>query len=144
MAGRRMHAEFAERFRLALDEAGYKNCKPKELAARFKVTPQALRKWLDGEAMPASSRAPLVAEVLGVRRAWLLDNELPMRAIQTDMAELPSGYRAQGDTYSISAEEFRLLDRYRRLPRPLQEAVVTIVDRIEAGLSQQVRDDRDS
>jgi hypothetical protein len=26
MAGRRMHTEFAERFRLALDEAGYKNC----------------------------------------------------------------------------------------------------------------------
>lgn len=134
MAGRRMHTEFAERFRLALDEAGYKNCTLKKLALMFKVTPQAVRKWKEGESMPVSSRAPMVADQLGVRRAWLLDNELPMRATQTNMAELPPGYAANGDFFSISGEEFRLLNHYRQLPRTLQEALASLAERMQAAL----------
>jgi transcriptional regulator with XRE-family HTH domain len=134
MTGRRMHAEFAERFRLALDEAGYRNYTLKKLATMFRVTPQAVRKWKEGESMPVSSRAPRVAELLGVRRAWLLDNELPMRAINTDMAELPSAYAAQGDGISISGPEFRLLANYRKLPRDLQDALDALADRMQAAL----------
>ncbi len=100
----------------------------------FGVSPQAVRKWLEGEAMPVSSRAPMIAERLGVRRAWLLDNELPMRAIQTDMAELASGYVSQGDGLSISGEEFRLLSHYRKLPRNLQEALGLLAERMQAAL----------
>lgn len=142
MAGRRMHAEFAERFRLALDEAGYADYTLKKLASRFRVTPQAVRKWKEGESMPVSSRAPLVAEVLGVRRAWLLDNELPMRAITTDMAELPPGYAASDDAFSISGPEFRLLSNYRKLPRELQESLAALVDRMEAALPRGGRAER--
>jgi transcriptional regulator with XRE-family HTH domain len=127
MAGRRMHAEFAARLRLALDEAGYRDSTLRELATLFKVTPQALRKWLDGEARPVSGRAALVAGVLGVRRAWLFDNELPMRAINTDMAELPNGYEAADDAFSISRDEFLLLDHFRSLPKPAQQAVMNLV-----------------
>lgn len=144
MAGKRMHAEFAERFRLALDEAGYKSYTLKKLAAMFRVTPQAVRKWKEGEAMPVSSRAPLVAEVLGVRRAWLLDNELPMRALSTDMAELPSDYAAKSDAISISGTEFRLLANYRKLPRDLQDSLAALADHMQAALPAQQAIDRRS
>lgn len=142
MAGKRMHEEFAERFNLALDEAGYKSYTQKRLAALFRVTPQAVRKWKEGEAMPVSSRAPLVAEVLGVRRAWLLDNELPMRAFNTDMAELPSDYAARGDALSISGAEFRLVSNFRKLPRELQDAFAALADRMQAALPAQPDGDR--
>lgn len=142
MAGKRMHEEFAERFRLALDEAGYKNYTQKRLAALFRVTPQAVRKWKEGEAMPVSSRAPSVAEVLGVRRAWLLDNELPMRAFNTDMAELPPDYAAGSDVTSISAAEFRLLANYRKLPRELQDTLAALADCMQAALPAQQSGER--
>lgn len=126
---------FAERFRLALDEAGYGDTQLKELGAVFGVTPQAVSKWLAGEAMPVSERAPRVASILGVRRAWLLDNELPMRPHQGNMAEKARDYAAAGDL-SLSASEFRLLNNYRRLPRALQNSLETLVEGMHRELKK--------
>jgi transcriptional regulator with XRE-family HTH domain len=137
MAGRRIHAEFAGRLRLALDEAGFGKASSKELARKFGITPQALRKWLEGEAMPVSGRAAGIAEILQVRRAWLFDNELPMRAFQAAMAELPSGYRADADTFSISGEELRLLNHYRSLSRPVQDSLRSLLESMQARLTDQ-------
>lgn len=128
MAGRRMHAEFAERLRLALDEAGFSDWSHKRLAGQFDVTPQALRKWLAGEAMPTATHAQMVAARLGVRRAWLLDNEAPMRAFRAELAEAPPGYAAQQDVLSLSGDEFRLVRRFRGLPQGVQRALLILVD----------------
>jgi hypothetical protein len=123
-----VHTEFAARLKLALDEAGVGKCQLKELGAMFKVTPQAFRKWLDGEAMPVSKRAPEVARLLGVRRAWLLDGELPMRPVSAEMAESGKDYSTRDELLSISGEEFKLLRNYRKLPRNLQTLVGAIVE----------------
>ena len=117
---------FAERLKLALDEAGYNIRQKKTLGALFAVTPQAVSKWLAGEAMPSAVRARAVAEKLGVRRAWLLDNELPMRALAADMAETGLHYAAQ-EGISLSSEEFRLVVNFRKLAKPSRSIVEQLV-----------------
>jgi transcriptional regulator with XRE-family HTH domain len=123
---------FAERLKLALEEAGYGESQQKELGRLFSVTPQAVRKWLAGEAMPTAEHAPLVAEKLCVRRAWLLDNELPMRPRLGDMAESGQDYAA--DAFSLSKDEFRLLLAYRSLPRRLRR----LVEQLAEGMRQEL------
>lgn len=132
---RNVRGGFADRLRLALDEAGYGKAQLKELGVVFGVTPQAVRKWLVGEAMPTAEHAPLVAEKLGVRRAWLLDNELPMRPKVLNMAEKGSAYTAAADELSISREEFKLLSDYRSLPRTLR----TLVEQVVEGMSRELK-----
>lgn len=133
---REVHAEFAARLKQALEEAGYRDYQLKELGTMFKVTPQAFRKWLDGDAMPVSKRSPEVAKLLGVRRAWLLDGELPMRPLNADLAEHARSYSTQSDDLSISGEEFRLLNNYRKLPRKLQDMLGKFVEATQAELKK--------
>ena len=125
--GANVREGFAERLKLALDEAGYNIRKKKSLGVLFAVTPQAVSKWLAGEAMPSAVRARTVAEKLGVRRAWLLDNELPMRALAADMAETGPNYAAQ-ECFSVSGEEFKLLVNFRKLAKPSRLIVEQLVE----------------
>jgi transcriptional regulator with XRE-family HTH domain len=114
-----IRAGFSERLRQALDEAGYKHRSKRSAGALFGITAQALGKWLTGQGMPSSTRAAHVANVLGVRKAWLLDAELPMRT-----ASMTMEIRTQnGEPVSISMDECLLLDNYRSLPQRQQEAV---------------------
>ena len=123
---------FAGRLRQALNEAGYGKAQLKELSLLFNVTPQAVRKWLSGEALPSSSRVGGVARDLGVRRSWLMDGELPMRLTKISIGESGKTYlKTDESMISISGKEYRLLENFRRLPRGLQDAVETIVE--EAG-----------
>ena len=124
-SGKAAHAEFAARFQLALEDAGYGSYQQKELGKLFGVTATAVRKWLEGESMPVSKRAPGVARILGVRRAWLLDGELPMRPHKGRIegaAEAGKAYSRQEAEFSLSSEEFRLLSNYRKLNRGMQRA----------------------
>jgi transcriptional regulator with XRE-family HTH domain len=125
---------FAERLRIALDEAGHGETHLKELGALFGVTAQAVRKWREGEAIPTSEHAPHVAERLGVRRAWLLDGELPMRPRMLSMAEKHSGYQAE--ELSISKDEFKLLSDYRGLPHGLRTALEQFVEVLKRELKR--------
>ncbi len=124
--------EFSKRFRQALNEAGHKETQLQELGGLFEVSGQAVRKWLNGEAIPNSSRAPDIALKLGVRRAWLLDGETPMRAVQMEVREGGGQYLESGKTqnFSISADEFRLLNNYRNLPLSLQKTVDALLNGI--------------
>jgi transcriptional regulator with XRE-family HTH domain len=133
-----MQTAFAERLKQAVDEAGFtgKDWPEKRLASEFHVTPQALSKWLKGETMPTPTHAQQVATRLGVRRAWLIDGELPMRAIEVDLAEGASSYRAQKDSLSLSGEEFRLLNHYRGLPRGLQQRLLDFLDELASSSSR--------
>lgn len=75
------HPEFAKRLDSACDSIGH--CPPKhkgrqswvmrELKTRFKeeVTPETVRKWFAGEAMPRPDKTALLAEMLMVDVAWL-------------------------------------------------------------------------
>lgn len=134
MAGlaRNVREEFAERFKLALDEAGFDDYR--ELGAMFGVTAQAVRKWRDGDAIPTSEHAPIVAEKLGVRRAWLLDGELPMRPRVVNVGEKGTSYAA--DELSISKDEFRFLSDYRSLPHAMRVALDQLIDAMKRELKR--------
>lgn len=127
-------ADFSKRFRQALNEAGHKKTRLQDLGALFEVSSQAVRKWLNGEALPNSSRAPLIATKLGVRRAWLLDGELPMRSIQLQVKESQASYgRAkQSQALTISADEFQLLSNYRSLSKSLQKSLHKLLSDINS------------
>ncbi len=100
-------------------ESGYTDLK--ELGALLGLTAQAVRKWRDAEAIPSAEHSPLLAETLGVRRAWLLDGELPMRRIPT-LSEKGSGYASEEN--SISPEEFKLVCDLRSLPHEVRDSLV--------------------
>jgi transcriptional regulator with XRE-family HTH domain len=116
---------------LAIEEAGYGNSQLKELAVLFEVSAPAVRKWLTGEAFPGQVRTTRIAGLLGVRRAWLFDNELPMRPNTVDIADKGRNYSSTREILSISGEEFRLLATFRRLPRSLQKDLVKLMQDIQ-------------
>tara|TARA_R100001163_G_scaffold9001_1_gene8731 strand:- start:546 stop:947 length:402 start_codon:yes stop_codon:yes gene_type:complete len=126
--------EFSRRFRQALNEAGYKKTQLKELGSLFEVSSQAVRKWLNGDALPSSSRAPQIAMKLGVRRAWLLDGEPPIRSIGLKVNESNAAYTNNPDpeALTISDREYRLLCNYRSLPIELQKTIDTLLREINS------------
>lgn len=123
---------FASRLQLAINEAGYASYQLKQLAVLFEVTSPAVRKWLTGESFPTPLRSAKLAVILGVRRAWLLDGEQPMRMNMANIADHPKSYSTDVDAVSISAEEFRLLSNYRRLPRNLQKDLAKLMQDIDS------------
>jgi transcriptional regulator with XRE-family HTH domain len=125
--GTNVREGFAERLKIALDEAGYSIRQKKTLGTLFSVTPQAVSKWLAGEAMPSAIRARAVAEKLGVRRAWLIDNELPMRGHTAGMAAETGHNYASQESISLSSEEFRILANFRKLPKSSRSLVEQLV-----------------
>ncbi|MDO9317373.1 MAG: helix-turn-helix domain-containing protein [Gammaproteobacteria bacterium] len=131
-----VRAGFAVRFRQALADAGYGESQLKALGNLFGVSSQAVRKWLQGEATPTSARAAQIAEKLGVRRAWLIDGEEPIRSLTVDVVE-PSKMRGAKDAaaISISAKEFRLLTHYRSLPVGLQVSLEAVLEGMSKELS---------
>lgn len=129
---------FAERLKLALEEAGYSIREKKTLGTLFSVTPQAVSKWLAGESLPSATRARSVAEKLGVRRAWLIDNELPMRSHTADMAEAGRGYAAQ-EGISLSGEEFRVLTNFRKLPKASRSLVEQLVQTLSQSQPKKIK-----
>lgn len=96
----------------------------KELGALLGLTAQAIRKWCEAESIPTAEHAPRLAEVLGVRRAWLLDGELPTRPLS--MAERSTGYAA--DDASLSPDEFRLIANFRSLPHELRAPFAQLLE----------------
>jgi len=120
---RKAHDGFSERFKQALDEAGLgpkSETTQKELGRLFGVSGQAVKKWLDGDSIPAAERAPVVAKQLGVRRAWLLDNELPMRVLNSAITEDGKHYGSVPD-HDLTYEEQQVLLFYRRLNKKMQK-----------------------
>jgi hypothetical protein len=113
---------FAKRFRLALGILGYSASDQKAMRRLFGVSAQAVRKWSEGQAMPASARMPQVAAVLGVRRAWLQDAEEPMYPVLVPVEENSSDYHKNDET-SISTDELKLLHMYRRLSGRQKEVI---------------------
>jgi transcriptional regulator with XRE-family HTH domain len=140
MATRPVHDGFTERLKLALEESGYSESKLKELGVLFGVSAQAVKKWLDGEAIPTAERAPSVAEKLGVRRAWLIDNEEPMRIVRGAVVDAMSAYAVSTASVSLSSEEYKLLSQYRLLPQSLQAGIAKLVADSQRELAKKAKD----
>jgi len=110
----------------AMRESGYTDLK--ELGGLLGLTAQAVRKWRDAEAIPSAEHAPLLAETLGVRRAWLLDGEQPMRRIP-GVLEKSSNYTSEEN--SISPDEFKLICDLRSLPHEVRDSLVQLVETVK-------------
>lgn len=70
--------KFSERLKFALKNAQPKLTKTSDIAIRFNlrhpndpVTPQAVHKWLNGQAIPAQDKIETLAEWLNVKPEWL-------------------------------------------------------------------------
>lgn len=117
---------FALRFQQALKELGLSPNKQKELGKLFGISGQAVRKWVDGLSMPASTRMPHVAKTLGVRRAWLQDGEGSMYPNEAKIAENGSNYKA--DAISLNQGEFKLLTGYRKLSTKQKKVITELLN----------------
>jgi len=120
---------FAERFCLALKQAGYTVNQQKSMAKLFQVSGQAVRKWADAESMPTSARMTDVANILGVRRAWLQDGEAPMRSVVGIISDETAAYQVDSDTQIyLSKDEAVLMQSYRMLALKQKDVVKNIID----------------
>ncbi|MEW7975029.1 MAG: helix-turn-helix domain-containing protein [Candidatus Thiodiazotropha endolucinida] len=122
----KIRQEFAVRFRKALKELGFSPNQQSELQELFGVSGQAVRKWAEGQSLPTTSRMPQVATVLGVRRAWLQDGELPMRPTVGRAKKANSSTEPSDEEFSITGDEVELLRLYRALSQKERKAVVEI------------------
>ena len=116
---------FSRRLRDALQKGGVGADSPTQLARDFnshylgkRVTQQAVRKWLNGEAIPSHDKILVLAQWLGV---------------PADMLEYGKG-SATGSamqqavpTYRNVLSDDELLKRYRRLSHSQQRAVAEII-----------------
>ncbi len=125
----RVRQAFAARLRQALEELGYTPRQQGRLQRLFGVSGQAVRKWLEGSALPMPSRMPELAHILGVRRAWLQDGEGPMRPFVGVRDELPK----MDEAVPLDPEEARLLASFRRLTHAQQQAIRLIIHSLSEG-----------
>lgn len=127
--------EFSERFRKALEQRGYSPSQVKRLATLFGVSISAIRKWLDGLAIPTSARVPAIASKLGVRRAWLQDGEEPMFPEVAGVVA-SSGRRGKArpsDVMALSNDQLEWLCDYQHLTPEQRKAVREIVSLYKKG-----------
>jgi transcriptional regulator with XRE-family HTH domain len=116
---------FSKRLRQALQEGGVGVDSPTHLARAFndhysgkRVTQQAVRKWLNGEAIPAHDKILALAGWLAVPADWLEYGK--------GGASAPAAQQA-APTYRSSLSDDELLKRYRRLSHSQQRAVAEII-----------------
>ncbi|MEW8077976.1 MAG: hypothetical protein AB2748_02460 [Candidatus Thiodiazotropha endolucinida] len=131
----KIRQEFAVRFRKALKELGFSPNQQSELQELFGVSGQAVRKWAEGQSLPTTSRMPHVATVLGVRRAWLQDGELPMRPTVV-LVKGKSNTDTPEEEFSISGEEVKLLHLFRDLTQKERKTIIEVVTLLVAGKKQ--------
>ena len=118
---------FSQRLKLALSELGYNGSEQKALGALFGISGQAVRKWLSGETLPSNARVPHIAEKLGVRRAWLMDGEGPMRDIDASVGEESGEY----SSFVLAKDEQEIIQSLRRLPYRHRDAILNLVKQLD-------------
>lgn len=69
----KVKADFAKRLHKAMDIAGYPiRGRARILSREFKISDKGAGKWLNGEAIPETSKIPVLANFLNVTSEWLL------------------------------------------------------------------------
>lgn len=69
--------EFAKRINKAMDDKNYPlRGRARVLSREFGISDKGAGKWLKGEAIPETSKIPLLADFLGVSAEWLLNGDV--------------------------------------------------------------------
>jgi len=126
MANSREREEFSKRLRQALRQAGIAVNSPTRLAEDFSmrhadmpVTQQAVRKWLNGEAIPTQAKIQALASWLGVGTEWLrFGKEAAGAAHSVQQPRVP---------YRAAFSDNELVARYRQLSALHQQVVSEVV-----------------
>jgi len=129
MANSQAREEFSKRLRKALQDRGREVGSPTRLTQEFngdypdrRVTPQAVRKWLTGEAIPSHDKIKALAEWLEVSPNWLHHGE----------GGPGHGTQQTAATYRTPVPDQELLKRYRKLNTRQQQAVAEIITALAA------------
>jgi transcriptional regulator with XRE-family HTH domain len=129
MANSQAREEFSRRLRKALQDRDHAVGSPTRLTQEFngdypdrRVTPQAMRKWLTGEAFPSHDKVQALAEWLEVSPNWLHHGE----------GGAGHGAQQNAATYRTPVPDQELLRRYRKLNPRQQQAVAEIITALAA------------
>ena len=125
MANSHVRDEFSKRLREAFQRGGVNIDSPTRLAGDFsdrysgnKVSQQAVRKWLNGEAIPSQEKIQVLAAWLGVGTEWLRYGKGGATAPVTQQAS---------PAYRIALSDQELVKRFRKLSYRQQQAVSEII-----------------
>ena len=131
MANSREREEFSKRLRQALQKAGIDVESPTRLAAEFSarysgnpITQQAVRKWLNGEAIPSQDKIQTLGRWLGCGTEWLRYGKEGGTAHGAQQATVP---------YRTALSDQDLLKQYHQLTNTHQQAVSEIISALSAG-----------
>ncbi|WP_266159877.1 hypothetical protein [Dyella silvatica] len=120
----RSHHEFSQRLHISLDLAGIEKGRGRtgHLAARFDVSGETARKWLNGLAIPALVRRLDIAHRLGVSFEWLATGR-----------GAPTQYSKVQETvitpYNVEHREHsRLVGLLGHLPREQRKAMLCLLE----------------
>lgn len=124
---------FSKRLRDALREAGLNADSPTRVAREFNlryhgeaVSPQAVRKWLAGKALPSQDKIRALALWLGVSAQWLRFGEADKREGRLSPAarQEPGAYRFD---YGWPSKKFELLsDAHKRMVVEIVHALLRL------------------
>ncbi|MBT4837469.1 MAG: helix-turn-helix domain-containing protein [Methylococcales bacterium] len=111
--------EFSKRFKLALKNLGVSENEQKRLGKLFGVSGQAVKKWIDGQAMPSTSRIPEIARILGVQCSWL--------QYGFDKQGMTS-HETRAEYEVLSDDERKVIYKFRQLSSQQASAIETLIE----------------
>ena len=141
---------FSRRLRRALEHGGLPGGRDlrRATASRFGVSQEAVRKWLAGEAMPATKRLDGIAKELNVSVEWLLTGRGVLEAPQTVTVAEPDPINLPPPMSDYTEE---VVDLMASLPEVFQmqvlnaarEAVQAHIDESNKKLARKARGKRE-
>lgn len=118
--------DFAKRLNEAMELAGFPvRGRARALKDKFKVSDKGAGKWLKAEAIPETSKIPLIAEFLNVNAEWLLSGNGEMRPTQTQSQDGQSQSQSQGKPWQTPIDELSI--RHDGLPPSRETPVISWV-----------------
>ena len=85
----RVKEEFARRLHNAMDKKGYPvRGRARVLSKEFHISDKGAGKWLNGDAIPETSKIPVLAAFLDVNAEWLLNGNTSESSQNTETFQL--------------------------------------------------------
>ncbi|WP_288364765.1 hypothetical protein [uncultured Acinetobacter sp.] len=121
--------EFAKRLHKAMDMAGYPvRGRARILSQKFQISDKGAGKWLNGEAIPETSKIPLLSGFLGIRSEWLLTGLGEMEIQNTDKNLVDTNtHKIMNKKIQNIIDSLILLESQNRLNPSVIEAIESII-----------------
>lgn len=133
----KVKSDFAQRLNQAMDEKGYPvRGRANVLSQIFDISNKGAGKWLKGEALPETSKFPVLADLLGVKTEWLLSGGSGKDTKGQDEAT-PSGSTLKND-YLLKVRLFEQRFAHLIANNQLSEEHLKIIDGMIDGLNSTV------